>query len=131
LFVQGWKKPIVIGRHAFGDQYRATDFVVEGAGTLEIVFRPSDSNKSIERKVFDFTPETGGGVALAMYNTDQSIRDFAHSSFVYALDKQYPLFLSTKNTILKAYDGRFKDIFQDIYQKEYKHKYEAKGNSLS
>jgi isocitrate dehydrogenase len=119
--VPGWTKPIVIGRHAFGDQYRATDFVVPGPGTFEIVYTPKSGEKKVY-KVFDF-PE-GGGVALGMYNTDESIRAFAHASFQYALGKQWPLYLSTKNTILKKYDGRFKDIFQEIYQ-EYKPRFEA------
>lgn len=124
--VPGWEKPIVIGRHAYGDQYRATDFVVPGNGKLEIKFTPeSGSTTTICHTVFDF--KDGGGVALAMYNTDKSIRDFAYSSLEYALQRGYPLYLSTKNTILKKYDGRFKDIFQEIYDKEFKSKYEAKG----
>lgn len=124
--VPGWEKPIVIGRHAYGDQYRATDFVVPGNGKLEIKFTPeSGSTGTICHTVFDF--KDGGGVALAMYNTDKSIRDFAYSSLEFALQRGYPLYLSTKNTILKKYDGRFKDIFQEIYDKEFKSKYEAKG----
>jgi isocitrate dehydrogenase len=122
--VPGWTKPIVIGRHAFGDQYRATDFVVPGAGTFEIVFTPKNGGEKKTYKVFDF-PEAGG-VALGMYNTDESIRDFAHASFQYAIQKEWPLYLSTKNTILKKYDGRFKDIFQQIYESDYKAKFEAK-----
>jgi len=123
--VPGWTKPIIIGRHAHADQYKATDFVVPCAGKLEIKFTPSDSTQEvINETVYDFN---GGGVAMAMYNTDQSIRDFAHSSFKCALEKNYPLYLSTKNTILKKYDGRFKDIFEEIYQKDYKSLFEAKN----
>jgi len=123
--VRGWKKPIIVGRHAFADQYKATDFVVPCAGSLEIKFTPTDSSKEpIEHKIYDFM---GGGVAMGMYNTDESIRSFAHSSFQGALEKEYPLYLSTKNTILKKYDGRFKDIFQDIYEETYKPQFEAKG----
>lgn len=114
--VPGWTKPIVIGRHAFGDQYRATDFVVPGPGKLEISWTPSEGGEVIKFTVFDFV--NTGGVALAMYNTDESIREFAHSSFQFALQKEWPLYLSTKNTILKQYDGRFKDIFAEIYQKQ-------------
>lgn len=121
--VTGWEKPIIIGRHAHADQYKATDFVVPGAGTLEMIFTGKDGTK-IQRVVNNYT---GAGVALGMYNTDESIVDFAHSSFQYALARKYPLYLSTKNTILKAYDGRFKDIFQEIYEKEYRAKYEAAG----
>jgi len=121
--VPGWTRPIVIGRHAFGDQYRATDFVVPGPGTFEIIYTPKNGGEKTVYKVFDF-PE-GGGVGMGMYNTDESIRAFAHSSFQYALAKGWPLYLSTKNTILKKYDGRFKDIFQEIYEKEYKAKYQA------
>jgi len=122
--VPGWRQPIVIGRHAFGDQYKATDFVVPAAGKLQITFTPSDgSGELISHEVYEF--QNGGGVALAMYNTDQSIREFAHSSMQYALQRGLPLYLSTKNTILKKYDGRFKDLFQEIYEKEYKTKFEA------
>jgi isocitrate dehydrogenase len=122
--IPGWKKPIVVGRHAYGDQYKATDFVVPGAGKLEIKWTPAAGGEPIHRLVFDYS---GPGVALAMYNTDSSIRDFAYSSFEYALQRGYPLYLSTKNTILKRYDGRFKDIFQEIYDSEYKSKYDAAG----
>lgn len=122
--VPGWTKPIVIGRHAFGDQYRATDFVVPGPGKLTIRFEPTDGGESIEREVFDFP---GGGVSMAMYNLDESIRGFAHACFNYALGLGWPLYLSTKNTILKAYDGRFKDLFQEIYEAEFKDKFKAKG----
>lgn len=123
--VSNWVKPIIIGRHAYGDQYRATDFVVPGDGKLEISFTPKDGSAPLKFTVFDF--DGTGGVALAMYNTDESIRDFAHSSFQMALSKVLPLYMSTKNTILKKYDGRFKDIFQEIYDKEYKSKFDAKG----
>lgn len=121
--VSNWSKPIVIGRHAFGDQYRATDFVVPGAGQLELTFTPTDGSQPIKHVVHQFV---GGGVALGMFNTDESIRDFAHSSFQMALAKKMPLYMSTKNTILKKYDGRFKDIFEEIY-KEYKAQFEAAG----
>lgn len=120
-----WKKPIIIGRHAYGDQYRATDFVVPGPGKLEIKYTSADGSNSICHTVFDF--KDTGGISLSMYNTDKSIRDFAHSSFQYALQVKYPLYLSTKNTILKKYDGRFKDIFQEIYDKEYKSEFEKNG----
>ncbi|RWS09038.1 Isocitrate dehydrogenase [NADP] cytoplasmic-like protein, partial [Dinothrombium tinctorium] len=124
--VSCWKKPIIIGRHAYGDQYKATDFVVPGPGKLEIKFTPeAGDDGAINYTVFDY--KDGGGVALAMYNTDKSIADFAHSSLQYALQRGYPLYMSTKNTILKKYDGRFKDIFQEIYERDYKTKYEAKG----
>jgi len=123
--VPGWTKPIIIGRHAFGDQYKATDFVVPSSGTLEIKFTPTEGNgEPMVFKIYDFL---GGGVAMGMYNTDESIGSFAHSSFNCALEKGYPLYLSTKNTILKKYDGRFKDIFQEIYEASYKAKFEAKG----
>ncbi|XP_066587489.1 isocitrate dehydrogenase [NADP] cytoplasmic [Prorops nasuta] len=120
--VTGWKEPIIIGRHAHADQYKATDFVVPGPGKLEITWKGEDGQK-IEHTVFNFK---GPGIAQAQYNTDESIRAFAHSSLQYALSRNYPLYLSTKNTILKKYDGRFKDIFQEIYDKEYKAKFEAK-----
>ncbi|XP_053327652.1 isocitrate dehydrogenase [NADP] cytoplasmic [Spea bombifrons] len=122
--VSGWVKPIIIGRHAYGDQYRATDFVVPGPGTVEISFTPKNGGEPIKYVVHNF--EECGGVALGMYNTDQSIRDFAHSSFQMALAKAWPLYMSTKNTILKKYDGRFKDIFQEIYEKEYRSQFEEK-----
>jgi len=122
--VPGWTKPIVIGRHAFGDQYRATDFVVPGAGTLTMTFTPKDGGKPTEYKLFDFP---GSGIALGMYNLDESIIGFARSSFNYALGRGWPLYLSTKNTILKRYDGRFKDIFQEIYEAEFKAEFEAAG----
>jgi len=119
-----WSKPIVIGRHAYGDQYKATDFRVPGAGKLTVTFTPEDGSKPMEFNVFDFP---SSGVAMAMYNLDDSIRDFARASFNYGLIRKYPVFLSTKNTILKAYDGRFKDIFAEIFEKEFKADF-AKNN---
>jgi isocitrate dehydrogenase len=121
--VPNWTAPICIGRHAFGDQYRATDFITKGKGKLTIKFEGEDG-QVIEHEVYNFK---GDGVALAMYNTEESIRGFAHSCFNTALQKKWPLYLSTKNTILKKYDGRFKDIFEEIYQADYKAKYEAAG----
>ncbi|CAD5226624.1 unnamed protein product [Bursaphelenchus xylophilus] len=122
--VSGWIKPIIIGRHAHADQYKATDFVVPGAGTVELVYTPAAGGENISYQVHKYT---GPGVTLAMYNTDESIRDFAVASLEYALQRKYPLYMSTKNTILKKYDGRFKDIFQEIYERDYKKKYEAAG----
>lgn len=122
--VPQWTKPIVIGRHAYGDQYKATDFKVDREGTLEMNFIPKDGSAPINFELFEF-PKTGG-IAMGMYNTDDSIYAFGHSCFKYALNLEYPLYLSTKNTILKAYDGRFKDIFEELYQKEYKGQFEAK-----
>ncbi|MEC7185119.1 MAG: NADP-dependent isocitrate dehydrogenase [Pseudomonadota bacterium] len=122
--VPGWTDPIVIGRHAFGDQYRATDFVVPGKGKLKISWEAEDSSEKIERDVFDFP---GGGIAMAMYNLDESIRDFARASMNYGLNRNWPVYLSTKNTILKAYDGRFKDLFQEVFDAEFKDKFEANG----
>src|SRR5688572_3377674 len=122
--VPGWTKPIIIGRHAFGDQYRATDTLIPGAGKLTLAFEPNDGSDPIELEVFDF-PE-GGGVAMAMYNLDDSIRDFARASFRYGLEREYPVYMSTKNTIMKTYDGRFKDLFQDIFDAEFKDDFEAK-----
>ena len=122
--VPHWTQPIVIGRHAFGDQYRATDFKVPGAGTLTVTFVPEDGSPTIEHKVFDFP---GTGVAMSMYNLDDSIRDFARASLNYGIKRKYPVYLSTKNTILKAYDGRFKDIFQEIYEAEFKAQFEKLG----
>ncbi|XP_021298934.1 isocitrate dehydrogenase [NADP], chloroplastic/mitochondrial [Herrania umbratica] len=119
--VPGWKKPICIGRHAFGDQYRATDTVVTGPGKLKMVFVPEDGDKPVELEVYNFK---GPGVALAMYNVDESIRAFAESSMSLAYSKKWPLYLSTKNTILKKYDGRFKDIFQEVYEQNWKDKFE-------
>ncbi|HZU51831.1 MAG TPA: NADP-dependent isocitrate dehydrogenase [Sphingomicrobium sp.] len=121
--IPGWTDPIVVGRHAFGDQYRATDFLVPGPGKLTMTF-VGDNGEKLEFDVFDFP---GSGVAMGMYNLDASIRDFAHACFNYSLGRRWPLYLSTKNTILKAYDGRFKDIFQEIYDKEYKAKFQAAG----
>ena len=122
--VTTWNKPIVIGRHAFGDQYRATDTTVKGKGKLTMTFTPEDGSEPQTWEVYNFK---GDGVALSMYNTDESISGFARSCFNMALDKKWPLYLSTKNTILKKYDGRFKDIFEEIYQAEFKAKYEAAG----
>ncbi len=122
--VPGWTKPIVIGRHAFGDQYRATDFVTKGKGKLTITFTPEDGGEIQTYTVHDFEDD---GVAMAMYNTDESISGFAHSCFNMALEKGWPLYMSTKNTILKKYDGRFKDIFEEIYQNEFIDKFKAKG----
>ncbi|MBD3660600.1 MAG: NADP-dependent isocitrate dehydrogenase, partial [Arenibacter algicola] len=121
--VPGWTQPIVIGRHAFGDQYRATDFRVPGAGKLTIKFE-GDDGEVIEREVFEFE---GGRVAMSMYNTDESIRGFARSCFNYGLDLGWPVYLSTKNTIMKAYDGRFKDLFEEVFEAEFKDKFDAKG----
>jgi len=121
--VPGWTLPIVVGRHAYGDQYRATDFKVPGKGRLTMRFE-GDDGKVIEREVFKFP---GAGVALAMYNLDDSIRDFARASLNYGILRNYPVYLSTKNTILKAYDGRFKDIFQEVFEAEFKSKYSALG----
>jgi isocitrate dehydrogenase len=122
--VPGWTKPIVIGRHAFGDQYRATDLVVPGEGKLTLTYTPSDGGEPIELDVYDFP---GGGVAMAMYNLDDSIRDFARASLRYGLDRGYPVYLSTKNTILKRYDGRFKDIFEEVYEQEFAADFAAAG----
>jgi isocitrate dehydrogenase len=122
--VPSWTKPIVIGRHAFGDQYRATDFVVPGAGKLTVTFTPEDGSAPMEFDVFDFP---GGGVAMTMYNLDASIRDFARASFRYGLERGYPVYLSTKNTILKAYDGRFKDLFAEVFDSEFKDEFEKAG----
>ncbi len=122
--VPGWTKPIVVGRHAFGDQYKATDFKVPGAGALTLTFTPADGSEPMEFNVFDFP---GAGVAMGMYNLDESIRDFARASMRYGLNRNYPVYLSTKNTILKAYDGQFKDIFAEVYENEFKSEFEAAG----
>src|SRR5881275_433729 len=123
-FVPGWTKPIIIGRHAHGDQYRATDFVVPGPGTLNISFTP-DAGQPV--MAFEVAKFPGGGVAMGMYNFDDSIRDFARATMRYALDRRFPLYLSTKNTILKAYDGRFKDLFGEVFEAEFKAEFEAAG----
>ena len=120
--VPGWTDPIVIGRHAFGDQYRATDFVVPGKGKLTMRWEAEDGNETKDFEVFNFP---GGGVAMSMYNLDESIRDFARACMLYALDLKWPLYLSTKNTIMKAYDGRFKDLFQEVFDTEFKDKFKA------
>ncbi len=125
--VPGWTQPIVIGRHAYGDQYRAQDFVIpEGVGRLTIRYEGEDGTV-IEREVHDFVKQDGGGVALGMFNTDKSIYDFARACFNFALNRKWPLYFSTKNTILKAYDGRFKDIFQEVYEKEFKAAFDEHG----
>ncbi|ETV85055.1 isocitrate dehydrogenase, NADP-dependent [Aphanomyces astaci] len=126
--VPGWKKPIVVGRHAFGDQYKCTDFVAPGPGKFNMTFTPADGSKPQSWEVYDYQ---GAGVGLAMYNTDESIYAFAHSCLAFALTKKQDLYLSTKNTILKKYDGRFKDIFEEVYQSEYKSKYDAAGISYT
>lgn len=122
--VPSWVKPIVIGRHAFGDQYRATDVVIPGSGALTLTFTPTDGGEPMELQVYDFP---AGGVAMAMYNLDESIRDFARASLRYGLQRNYPVYMSTKNTILKRYDGRFKDIFMEVYESEFKSDFEAAG----
>jgi isocitrate dehydrogenase len=124
--VPGWTKPIVIGRHAFADQYRATDLVVPGEGKLTLTYTPSDGGRPVEMQVYEFP---SGGVALAMYNLDTSIRDFARASLRYGLQHRLPVYLSTKNTILKRYDGRFKDLFQEVYDNEFREDFEAAGLS--
>ena len=122
--VPSWTKPIIIGRHAHGDQYKATDFVVPGPGKVTITYQPADGAAPMEFEVADFP---GGGVAMAMYNYDDSIRDFARASFRYGLDRGYPVYLSTKNTILKAYDGRFKDLFAEVFETEFADEFKAAG----
>ena len=122
--VPGWTDPIVIGRHAFGDQYRATDFLVPGAGTVKMIYTPDDGGKPVEYELFKFP---GAGVAMGMYNLDQSIRDFARASMNYGLMLGWPVYLSTKNTIVKAYDGRFKDLFQEVFENEFADKFKAAG----
>ena len=121
--VPGWTKPIVIGRHAFGDQYRATDTIIPSSGRLRMVFEPDDGSKKIQHQIFNFP---GPGIAMTMYNLDESIKGFARACFNYGLDLGWPVYLSTKNTILKVYDGRFKDIFNEIYEREFKSKFEKK-----
>ncbi|HET6447853.1 MAG TPA: NADP-dependent isocitrate dehydrogenase [Conexibacter sp.] len=122
--VPGWTRPIVIGRHAFGDQYRATDTLIPGEGTLTLTYTPKDGGEPMELEVYDFP---GSGIAMAMYNLDDSIRDFARASMRYGLDRGFPVYLSTKNTIMKAYDGRFKDLFQEVYEQEFKADFVAAG----
>ena len=122
--VPGWTKPVIIGRHAFGDQYKATDFKVPTAGSLTMTFTPADGSAPMEFNVFDFP---GAGVAMGMYNLDESIRDFARASLRYGLNRRYPVYLSTKNTILKAYDGQFKDIFAEVFESEFKSEFDAAG----
>ena len=122
--IPGWTKPIVIGRHAHGDQYKASDFVVPGPGTVTITYTPKDGGEPVQTEVAQFT---GGGVALGMYNYDDSIRDFARASFRYGLERKLPVYLSTKNTILKAYDGRFKDLFAEIFEAEFKEDFDSVG----
>jgi len=123
--VPGWTQPIVIGRHAHGDQYKATDYVATQEGSLKMIFTPTDGSAAVEMPVFDF--KNGGGVGMAMYNTDESITGFAHACFQYSLMKGWPLYMSTKNTILKRYDGRFKDIFEDVFQANYKPEFDKQG----
>lgn len=122
--VPGWTKPIVIGRHAFGDQYRATDFLVPGAGKLTMKFEPADGGEAIEREVYEFADS---GVAMGMYNLDESIRDFGRACMNYGLDRKWPVYLSTKNTIMKAYDGRFKDLFEEVFENEFADKFKEAG----
>jgi isocitrate dehydrogenase len=122
--VPGWTKPIIIGRHAHGDQYKATDFVVPGPGKVTITYTPHDGSEPMEFDIADFS---GGGVAVGMYNYDDSIRDFARASFRYGLERSLPVYMSTKNTILKAYDGRFKDLFQEVFESEFKDEFEKAG----
>ncbi len=126
--VPGWTKPIIIGRHAFGDQYRATDFVVPGPGKLSVKFVPEDGSDPIDVEVFDYP---AGGVAMTMYNLDDSIRDFARASMRYGLDRGFPVYLSTKNTILKRYDGRFKDLFQEVFDDEFAADFETAASPTS
>ena len=122
--VPGWTKPIIVGRHAFGDQYKATDVKIPGAGSLTMTFTPADGGEPMELNIFEFP---SSGVAMGMYNLDESIREFARASLRYGLGRNYPVYLSTKNTILKAYDGQFKDIFQEVFEKEFKADFDAAG----
>ncbi|MED5422405.1 MAG: NADP-dependent isocitrate dehydrogenase, partial [Pseudomonadota bacterium] len=123
-YVPGWTQPIVIGRHAFGDQYRATDVKIPGAGRLTMTYTPEDGSAPQEMEIFNFD---GPGVAMGMYNLDESIKGFARSCFNYGLQRGYPVYMSTKNTILKAYDGQFKDLFQEVFDNEFKDKFDAAG----
>lgn len=123
-YVQGWKKPIIIGRHAFGDQYKATDFVVPGPGKFEVKYTPTDGGEPVNMEAYNFK---GPGVLMGMYNTDNSIENFAHACFKYAIQRKFPMYMSTKNTILKKYDGRFKDIFENIFETTYKKQFEELG----
>lgn len=125
--VPGWKKPIVIGRHAFGDQYKAKDIQIDGPGTLQMVFKPKNGGKAHEINVFEFDEKSKGGVAQTMYNTTESITGFAHASFKHALFLKMPMYMSTKSTILKEYDGRFQEIFQEIYERDYRKEFEDNG----
>ncbi|MFE7774179.1 NADP-dependent isocitrate dehydrogenase [Streptomyces sp. NPDC057445] len=122
--VPGWTRPIVVGRHAFGDQYRATELKIPGEGTLTMTFTPKDGSEPVELEIYEFP---GAGVALSMYNLDESIRDFARASFRYGLDRDFPVYMSTKNTVLKKYDGRFKDIFQEVFDAEFRAAFDARG----
>ena len=122
--VPGWTKPIIVGRHAYGDQYKATDVKIPGAGSLTMTFTPADGGEPLELNIFDFP---SSGVAMGMYNLDESIREFARASLRYGLNRNYPVYLSTKNTILKAYDGQFKDIFQEVFDTEFKTEFDAAG----
>src|SRR5690606_27784295 len=124
--VPHWDKPVVVARHGFGDQYRATEHKFDGPGTLKVVFQPADGSAPVEKEVFK---APGAGVAMAMYNLDESIRGFAHACFNYARQRNYPVYLSSKNTILKTYDGRFKNIFQEVYEAEFKQAFEGAGLS--
>ena len=123
-YVPGWTEPVVVGRHAFGDQYKATDFKVPGPGTLKLIYTPDNGTKPLEYEVYKYE---GSGIAMGMFNTDESIRGFAKACMNYGLSRGYPVYLSTKNTILKAYDGRFKDLFQEVYDKEFKKQFEAEN----
>ncbi|HBJ92811.1 MAG TPA: NADP-dependent isocitrate dehydrogenase, partial [Hyphomonadaceae bacterium] len=124
--VPGWTKPVVIGRHAFGDQYRATDMLIPGKGKLTMTFQPEDGSEPTTHEIFDFP---SSGIAMGMYNLDDSIRDFARASFNYGLQRKWPVYLSTKNTIMKKYDGRFKDLFQEVYENEFEEQFKEFGGT--